>query len=262
MKFLNLIVFFSTFLCCLNYVYAEDTTFVSVVKKIKKSVVGVGVYTPIEGNRVDLKGSGFVIGGGRYIATNYHVVSEELHLDKVQHHVVFVGEGRDYEVLKVTLVDFDPVFDLAILELADSKRKLPNEFIIGSDDFIDAGSEIAFTGFPIGSVLGLYPATHTGIVSVITPNASPATSTNQLNLGLIKQLRQRFDVYQLDATAFPGNSGSALYLKSTGEVIAIINKVLVQKGKEYALSTPSGITYAIPIKHLRNLALKNSISLN
>lgn len=122
MKFLSAITFISAFLCCFNMVHAEEMELVNVVKKIKQSVVGVGIYTPIEGNSVELRGSGFVIGNGRYIATNYHVVSEELSLDKVQHHVVFVGEGRDFEIQKVVLVDFDPVFDLAILELAIERK--------------------------------------------------------------------------------------------------------------------------------------------
>ena len=57
-------------------------------------------------------------------------------------------------------------------------------------------------------------------------------------------------VYQLDATAYPGNSGSPLYDANTAEVIGIINKVYVKSTREAVLSDPSGITYAIPVKFL------------
>jgi len=68
-------------------------------------------------------------------------------------------------------------------------------------------------------------------------------------------------VYQLDATAYPGNSGSAMYHASTGEVVGIINKVFVQESKEAVISKPSGITYAIPVKYLHQLLKANNITL-
>ena len=60
-------------------------------------------------------------------------------------------------------------------------------------------------------------------------------------------------LYQLDATAFPGNSGSPVYEPATGRVIGIINKVIVKDTKESALSSPSGISYAVPVKYILKL---------
>jgi serine protease Do len=60
-------------------------------------------------------------------------------------------------------------------------------------------------------------------------------------------------VFQLDATAYPGNSGSPVFDPDTGEVIGIINMVLVKAGKESVLAQPSGITYAIPASHLATM---------
>lgn len=243
-----------------SFVLAESEL-MKVIKEITPSVVGVGIVTPIEGNRVELQGTGFVIADGGYIVTNYHVVSAEIDLDKVQHRVIFEGKGKRFKVHRVEVLDYDPIFDLAILKIIDPSVKLPSKFKIGESDFKGEGTEIAFTGYPIGAVLGLYPATHRGIIAAITPDATPVESTSQLKAGLINRLKHSFNVYQLDATAFPGNSGSAMYDSQSGEVIGIINKVMVQSGKEYALSSPSGITYAIPVKHLRNLAAKNKIDL-
>ena len=62
-----------------------------------------------------------------------------------------------------------------------------------------------------------------------------------------------FPVFQLDATAYPGNSGSPIYDPVTGEVLGIVNMVFVKGTKEAALTEPSGITYAIPASHLEAL---------
>ena len=63
-------------------------------------------------------------------------------------------------------------------------------------------------------------------------------------------------MFQLDATAYPGNSGSPLYNPDTGAVIGIVNKVFVQESKENVLQKPSGISYAIPIRYARALLAK------
>jgi hypothetical protein len=44
-----------------------------------------------------------------------------------------------------------------------------------------------------------------------------------------------------------------VYDQSTGEVLGVINSVLVKGNKEAALEKPSGITYAIDVKHVQNL---------
>ena len=116
------------------------------------------------------------------------------------------------------------------------------------------GQEVAFTGFPIGAVLGMTPVTHRGIVSAITPIAIPQANSRDLNPALIRRLAtDPFRVYQLDATAYPGNSGSPLYDPATGEVIGVLNMVFVKSTKEKVLSDPSGISYAIPVEYLQRL---------
>jgi S1-C subfamily serine protease len=65
-----------------------------------------------------------------------------------------------------------------------------------------------------------------------------------------------FPVFQLDATAYPGNSGSPMYDVENGRVVAIVNMVFVKGTRETAVSNPSGIAFAIPIRHLRDLLAK------
>jgi len=55
-----------------------------------------------------------------------------------------------------------------------------------------------------------------------------------------------FDIFQLDATAYPGNSGGPLFDPVSGEVMGVVNMVLLKSTREAALSQPSGISYAVP----------------
>ncbi|HRP66964.1 MAG TPA: S1C family serine protease, partial [Thauera sp.] len=119
---------------------------------------------------------------------------------------------------------------------------------------VQEGQTVAFTGFPIGNVLGMTPVTHRGIVAAITPIGIPQANARDLNPALIRRLANDvFRVYQLDATAYPGNSGSPLYDPASGEVIGVLNMVFVKSTKESVLSDPSGISYAIPVEYLHRL---------
>ncbi len=227
------------------------------VKQIKPSIVGIALFTPLEANAPKLRGSGFVVGNGKYVVTNYHVVAKDLAPNIVQHYVALSGEGRTPKAHKMEIIDIDPVHDLAILSIADTLPALK----LAGDNYVDSGTGIAMTGFPLGAILGLYPATHTGVVATLAPDINPASNADELTVQMLKRLKEPFMIYQLDITAFPGNSGSPIYNKANGEVIAVLNKVFVSQGKEAALSNPSGISYAIPIKHLRDLAIKNNIKL-
>jgi S1-C subfamily serine protease len=84
-------------------------------------------------------------------------------------------------------------------------------------------------------------------------------ASRQLNVTMLKKLETPYDVFQLDATAYPGNSGSPLYDIDSGKVIGIINKVFVQGSKENAISNPSGISYAIPSEHIKQLLNQKNI---
>jgi S1-C subfamily serine protease len=126
--------------------------------------------------------------------------------------------------------------------------------VLQSGGPVREGQSVAFTGFPIGSVLGLSPVTHRGIISAITPIVLPSAKANQLNEKVIKRLKSgTFEIYQLDGTAYPGNSGGPLFEMEKGEVIGIINMVFVKGTKESVLSHPSGISFAIPVLYLQEL---------
>ncbi|MBC3765792.1 S1 family peptidase [Neptunicella marina] len=242
----------------LTYISANaETALPELVKQIKPSVVGIGMYEPLGSPRSQLNGSGFVIADGHYVATNYHVVDQQLDPNRNQSHVVFIGQGEHPKLAKAEIVAFDAAHDIAILKMSEKAKP----FIIASDNYIDDGTDVAFTGFPIGAILGLYPATHRGVISALTPVVIPSANAKQLSIEMMKRLREPYFVYQMDATAFPGNSGSPVYELNNGQVVAIINKVFVQRTKEAAITDPSGISYAIPVKYLRELAKSINIEL-
>jgi serine protease Do len=246
---------------CLLFILFTGSSFAhdisEIVAKVKPSVVGVGVFDPLGAPQNKLQGTGFVIGDGSIIATNYHVVDSELETGSKQSRVVFIGTGRNPRTIEAEIIATDPLHDLALLRI---KTKLV-PLKLSNDAKLPDGKEIAFTGFPIGAILGLYPATHKGLIAAHTPVITPASNASQLSVNLLKRLKEPYFVYQLDATAYPGNSGSPVYELERGEVVAVINKVFVQKTKEFALTNPSGISYSIPVKFLRKLALKNGVKL-
>ena len=145
----------------------------------------------------------------------------------------------------------DEVHDLASLVIEGSPVA---PLSLGNSDRVREGEELAFTGFPIGGVLGFSPVTHRALVSSITSAALPSPTANQLQERAVRGLRDgTFDIFQLDATAYPGNSGGPLFDPQTGEVLGVLNMVLIKGTRESALSQPSGISYAIPIRHVRAL---------
>ncbi len=229
---------------------AADDTLAATITRVKPSIVGVGTYLAVRRPPAQLLGTGFVVGNGNHAATNHHVIDTELDREQREHLVVFIGNGRAVEYRAARIAAADTEHDLAVL--AFDGAALP-ALELGDAEQVREGIDIAFTGFPIGAVLGLYPVTHQGIVSAITPIAIPAASSRQLTADKIAALRDPYTVLQLDATAYPGNSGSPVFLPADGTVVGIVNRVFVKGRKEDVLSDPSAITYAIPVRYLEPL---------
>ena len=233
-----------------------DEQLVRTVAKIKPAIVGIGTYSVIKQPAARLLGTGFVVGDGHRVATNYHVVSVELDKRVKESIVIFVGGANanktpgtvQYRVARIAEVDEQ--HDLALLDI--DGPPLP-ALTLGADIEMQEGMSIAFTGFPIGAVLGLVPVTHQGILSALTPVATRPDSATHLTASKIAALRDPFTVLQLDATAYPGNSGSPVYVQDSGKVVGVINQVFVKGKKEDILREPSAITYAIPVRYLSSL---------
>ena len=229
--------------------YAEQHL-AETIAKIKPGIVAVGTYMPKRNPRAVFLGTGFVVGDGSLVVTNAHVIPDILDHEHLEQVAVFYHKDNVDKVIIAKEVALDKEHDLAVLKVTG---ELLSPLKLGSVSSVREGQLYAFTGYPMGMILGLYPVTHRGIVSAITPNVIPMLRSQQLNVKLLRRLEEPYNVFQLDATAYPGNSGSPLYDPDTGEVIGIINKVFVQESKENVLSKPSGISYAIPVNHIENL---------
>jgi S1-C subfamily serine protease len=82
-----------------------------------------------------------------------------------------------------------------------------------------------------------------------------------LNEKTIRGLRTgSFNIFQLDGTAYPGNSGGPLFDPETGEVLGVVNMVFIKGSRESALSNPSGISFAIPSTFILQLVKRNRTS--
>lgn len=225
------------------------------IESVLPSIVGVGTAypprQPVKGvERLVYKGTGFVVGNGNQVVTNLHVLAAELDTDNRQMHAVFVGTGTAARARGAKVLKRDEAHDLVLLEFGGPP--LP-ALSLAEGDYVRQGQEIALTGFPIGMALGLYPVTHRGIISAITPMAQPVSESGRLTAMQVKRQRAGYMAYQLDAVAYPGNSGSPVYDADTAEVIGVLNSVLVRETRESMITSPSGISYAIPVRHLREL---------
>lgn len=236
--------------CCL--LSAANTSLAELpelVDKIRPSIVAIGTYKKTQSPPFVFRGTGFVFGDGNQVATNAHVLPNTSGPDDPVLAVLIRSKGSEGTLRLAKIVQRLQERDLAVVRI--DGPPLP-ALKLGDSSAVREGQSIAFTGFPIGGALGYSPVTHRGIVSAITPIGIPGGNASQLNPQLIQQLKRgAFDIFQLDATAYPGNSGSPVYEIESGTVIGVINMVFIKGSKEAAITSPSGITYAIPADHLK-----------
>jgi S1-C subfamily serine protease len=217
------------------------------VARIKPSVVLVGTYRETDTPRFQLRGSGFLIGRGQQVVTCSHVLPGA-DADLV---VQVLRPDGTWARHPVHLGALDERSDLALLTLDSA---IGPGLVIGDSGKVREGDDLAFMGFPIGNLLGYSHVVHRAMLSSITAALLPSPDAERLRENAIRGLRSgNFSLFQLDAVAYPGNSGGPLFRPETGEVVGVMNMVLLKGTRESALSQPSGIAYAVPAARLREL---------
>ena len=248
----------SCWLLALSFVAPVQADMASAIARVKPSVLLVGTFKRTSNPRFGLRGTGFVVLSGNLAITNAHVLPQAAEVDVDASLVVQIRLSQnEWQMRQAVVLEVDKIHDLALLRFegppvaALSVRDSAN---------VREGQAVAFMGFPIGGALGFSPVTHRGMVSAITPAALPVASAQQLNEQVIRSMRggSSFDIFQLDATAYPGNSGGPLFDPDSGEVLGVVNMVFIKGTKEAALSSPSGITYAIPSSFVLQLLQRSS----
>lgn len=244
------------FLCFSLWGAPARADVVSAIAKVKPAVVIVGTYKVTNSPRFNLRGTGFVVahgstGDSNWVITNAHVLPEPAKEDVEAVLVVQVrvGSSNDLQMRPATVLAVDRVHDLALLRM-DGPAVVG--LIVRDSAEVKEGQSVAFMGFPIGGALGFSSVTHRGMISSIAAAALPTATANQLNAQVIRSLRgnNTFDIFQLDGTAYPGNSGGPLFDPQDGDVLGVVNMVFIKGTRESALTNPSGISYAIPSRHV------------
>jgi S1-C subfamily serine protease len=161
-----------------------------------------------------VEGSGFVVGPG-LIATNAHVVAGIRH--------PFVEDSNGTHSSRV--IWFDPNLDFAVLRVAH----LAGPSLTISSVHIVSGTPAAVLGYPGG---GPFSAGTAAVLDEFTASGRNIYGTGNTNR----------DVFEVQATIIPGNSGGPLVAKD-GSVIGIIFAESTEyQHVGYALTTPQVIT--------------------
>lgn len=231
----------------------------ALIARSKPAVVLVGTYAETDSPRFTFRGSGFVVADGNYAVTNAHVLPEFLPSPSERRLLVQVRRGASEWTSRSAVVSaIDKTHDVAILRFDGPPAptlKLAEAHVARE------GAAIALMGFPLGGALGFSTVTHSGIIGAITSIALPPPSAQNLNERAIRTLREgSFDILQLDAIAYPGNSGGPVLDIWSGTVVGVVNMVFIKGSKETAMSQPSGITYAIPSLFVHMLLQQSDIS--
>jgi S1-C subfamily serine protease len=172
------------------------------------------------------QGSGFVIDGDGYIATNAHVVTTERDNKTDQADRVYV-EFSDGNRVPATIVGHDPNADVALLKVDPQGLSL-TPLRLGESASLAVGDPVAAIGSPFGERQSL-------TIGVISALDRTIQSLTQFEIG---------DAIQTDAAINPGNSGGPL-LDAEGRVIGINAQIKSQSGGG------EGVGFAIPVDTVR-----------
>ncbi len=223
-----------------------------VIAAAKPAVLPVGLFNATGNPRFDFRGTGFAVGDGTLVVTNFHVLPPNAEADSGPPMAVITSRtSTEGQARRARVVATDRLRDLALLKLEGAPVPTLQLAAAGS---AREGQSIALMGFPIGGTLGFSVVSHRGIIASLTTVALPAPTAQQLDARAVSRLREgNFEVLQLDATAYPGNSGGPVVDADTGLVVGVVNQVLVKASRESALTNPTGITYAIPVALVHEL---------
>ena len=243
----------------------------SLIERFRPSVLPVGFFVETNSPRFGFRGSGFVVADGNLLITNAHVIERSTSTTPDGSLVVASRQADGQLAMRrAELVEVDKAHDLALLRFEGSPlpilpllATIPTIPTIPTVPTIPTsaapaaareGQRVAFIGFPLGGALGFSPVTHRGSISSIAAVALPSPTARQLDDRSINRIREgSFELLQLDATAYPGNSGGPLFDADTGDLLGVVNMVALKGTRESALTNPSGIAYAIPARFVWRL---------
>jgi S1-C subfamily serine protease len=165
-------------------------------------------------------GSGFVLDGDGYVATNAHVVTNGPGLGQASQVFVDFADGNR---VPARIIGADPNADVALLKVEPRGLSL-TPLQLGSLDELQVGDPVAAIGSPFGEEQSL----SVGVVSALDRNIASLTD---FGIG---------DAIQTDAAINRGNSGGPL-LDAHGRVIGINAQIKTETGEG------AGVGFAVPV---------------
>ncbi len=195
----------------------------------------VQILAAFEGEDEGATGSGFVLDREGHIVTNNHVVQSAAEDNGPIKVVDFEGVRHD-----ATVVGRSPVYDLAILKIADAEALEPAA--MGASKALHVGDPV----IAFGSPLGLSQTVTSGIVSALD---RPVTTGDEDNIS------SYINAVQTDAAINPGNSGGPL-VNLAGAVVGVNSAIATTGGSGLGggASGNIGVGFAIPIEQVRTTA--------
>jgi S1-C subfamily serine protease len=172
------------------------------------------------------QGSGFVLDGEGYVATNAHVVTSGRAGRSRRPREVFV-EFSDGNRVPARVVGDDPNADVGLLKV-DPRGLTLTPLKLGTSSHLQVGEPVAAIGSPFGERQSL----SVGVISAIDRNIESLT---RFQIG---------NAIQTDAAINPGNSGGPL-LNRKGRVLGINAQIKSQSGGG------EGVGFAIPVDTVR-----------
>ncbi len=172
------------------------------------------------------QGSGFVIDGKGYIATNAHVVTtgDPPNAERAKEVYVRFSDGNRVEA---EIVGDDPNSDVALIKIDPAGLDL-TPLRLGHSGQLRVGEQVAAIGSPFGEEQSL----SVGVISAVNRTIQSLT---QFQIG---------NAVQTDAAINPGNSGGPL-LNAKGEVLGINSQIKSASGGG------EGVGFAVPVDTVR-----------
>ena len=187
-----------------------------------------GGANPLEDQGEAGQGSGFVLDGEGYIATNAHVVTTEDASGTKRAEEIY-ATFLDGNRVPAEIVGTDPYADVALLKLNPQGLKL-TPLRLGVPDTIEVGEPVAAIGSPFGEQQS--QSLSVGVISALDRNIQSLT---RFQIG---------NAIQTDAAINPGNSGGPL-LDARGRVIGINAQIRSRSGGA------EGVGFAVPVDAIR-----------
>jgi S1-C subfamily serine protease len=187
-----------------------------------------GGTNPLEDQGEAGQGSGFVLDGQGYIATNAHVVTAEQLSGTKRAEEIYVA-FLDGNRVSAEIVGTDPNADVALLKVDPEGLKL-TPLRLGVPETIEVGEPVAAIGSPFGEQQS--QSLSVGVVSALDRSIQSLT---RFQIG---------NAIQTDAAINPGNSGGPL-IDARGRVIGINAQIRSRSGGG------EGVGFAVPVDAVR-----------